>query len=171
MILRILCMKQKKNLSGRIFNISRKLYLKKMLLPAKLLESINRILFSCEIPPSADIHPNAIFGHNALGIVINEQTFVGENTVIMHQVTIGGNMGKYRLKDKQKIYAPTIGKNVMICTGAKILGPIIIGDYAQIGAGAVVHKDVPNKGVAVGIPATTIKVLSDKEAIEAYSKI
>lgn len=164
-------MKRKLNISGKIFNLSRNLYLKNIPILPNLLKMINRIVFSSEIPYTADIHPQAIFGHNGLGVVINYRASIGANTLIMQHVTIGGNMGKFRIVDNARISAPTIGNNVIIGAGAKILGPVTIGDYAQIGAGAVVNNDIPKNGVAVGIPARVIKVLSDEEAINAYSKI
>lgn len=164
-------MRKKVNISGKIFNLSRKLYLKKIPVLPKLLKVINRIIFTCEIPYTANIHPQAIFGHNGLGVVINYGATIGEDTLIMQHVTIGGNMGKYRIVDNERISAPTIGKNVIIGAGAKILGPVVIGDYAQIGAGAVVNKDIPQNGVAVGIPAETIRIMTDSESANAYSKI
>lgn len=164
-------MKRKLNVSGKIFNSSRKLYLKRIPILPQVLKYINRIIFSCDIPYTADIHPQAIFGHNGLGVVINYSSVIGENTLIMQNVTIGGNMSKHRMENGERISSPHIGKNVIIGAGAQILGPVVIGDNAQIGAGAVVVNDVPHNGVAVGLPAKTIKILSNEEAKKAYSKI
>lgn len=164
-------MKRKKNMSGKVYNLSRKLFLKRIPLLPQILKYINRVIFSCDLPYTANIHPDAIFGHNGLGVIINYNAVIGEKTLIMQNVTIGGNMSKFRIEDEVKITSPHIGKNVIIGAGASILGPVIIGDNAQIGAGAVVVDDVPKNAIAVGLPAKIIKILTDEEAKEAYGKI
>lgn len=82
-----------------------------------------------------------------MGIVIGETAEIGDDCTIYHQVTLGGTG-----KDKNKRH-PTLGKNVLVGAGAKVLGPILIGDNAKIGAGAVVLKEVPKGKTVVGIPA------------------
>ncbi len=102
--------------------------------------------FYCDIHPTANISSGVQFGHNGLGIVINEDVVIGENTVIFHNVTIGRT-------DKG---VPRIGRSVFIGAGAIIIGNIDIGDNAVIGAGAVVTKSVPENAIVAGNPATVI---------------
>lgn len=155
------------NSVGKIYILSRILYLKKIPILPKILLMINRIIFSCDIPYKSDIHSSVMFGHNGLGVVVHPKTSVGENSLIMHHVTIGGNKGKKRTYDGTEFTCPIIGKNVFIGPGAMIIGPIIIGDNAKIGAGSLVLKDVPYNGVVFGTPAKLIKVLSDIEVTSA----
>lgn len=139
-----------------IYNFSRKLYLKKVPLAPKILRAFNRIVFTCDIPYKADIDKTVSFPHNGLGVVINDSVTIGKNSKVMNGVTIGGNLDK-RIEINGEIkYAPEIGSGVFVGSGAKLLGPIKIGDGAKIGAGAVVTKDVPPNCVAVGVPAKVI---------------
>ncbi|WP_412093985.1 serine O-acetyltransferase [Exiguobacterium aestuarii] len=117
---------------------------------------INRVLFSCDIPFKADVDKSVYFSHNGLGTVLNENCKVGKNTTILQHVTIGGNMGKKRMIDDVLRSAPIIGENVICGVGAKILGPVKIGDNSKIGAGSVVLSDIPDNSIAVGIPARVI---------------
>ena len=112
---------------------------------SRLLWRINRVIFSCEIDPSADIHPSVQTPHNLLGCVIGNDVIIGEGTRILHNVTIGGRNGIKKM--------PRIGKNCIIGVGAVVLGDIDIGDGAKIGAGAVVLTDIPSDAIAVGVPA------------------
>ncbi|MFD6447850.1 serine O-acetyltransferase EpsC, partial [Promicromonospora sp. NPDC060204] len=99
-----------------------------------------------------EIHPGARLGRrlfidHGMGVVIGETTVVGDDVMLYHGVTLGGrslNRGKRH---------PTLGDRVTVGAGAKVLGPVWVGDDAQIGANAVVVKDVPAGAVAVGIPA------------------
>lgn len=84
----------KTNKVGKIYNLSRSLYLRKIPLIPKLLWIINRIIFSCDIPYTANIHSTVTFQHNGLNTVIHNKSRIGANTVVLHNVTIGGNMGK-----------------------------------------------------------------------------
>lgn len=86
-----------------------------------------------------------------MGVVIGETAEVGDNVTLYHGVTLGGTG-----KDKGKRH-PTVGNNVIIGSGAKVLGPISIGDNVKIGANAVVLNDVPDNSTAVGIPAKVVK--------------
>ena len=106
-----------------------------------------------------DIHPGAkigkrLFIDHAQGVVIGETAEIGDDVVMFHGATLGGTG-----KDKGKRH-PTIGNNVVIGCGAKVLGNIVIGDNAKIGANAVVLKDVPANSTAVGIPAKVVKLAS-----------
>lgn len=158
------------NKSMRNFILSRKLYLKKVPMFPRLLMLLNRIIFSCDIPYTADIDFTVKFGHNGLGTVIHPKAIIGKNTLVMQQAILGGNMGKNRISKEEKITYPVIGNNVLIGAGAKILGPVIVGDNVQIGAGSVVLNDIPKNGVAVGVPAKVIKILTDSEVEESIAK-
>lgn len=115
---------------------------------SRILWNINRVLFSCEIDPSADIHPDVITPHNLLGCVIGQDVIIGEGTRILHNVTIGGRKGIHAM--------PVIGKNVLIGCGAVILGDISIGDGAKVGSNAVVIDNVPPHVTVVGVPARIV---------------
>lgn len=128
-----------------IYQISRYLYLWKVPIVPRFLSRLNRFLYSCEIPYSANIHPSVTFAHKALGVVIGPEVVIGANTKILHNVTIGGRGNQ--LKD------PIIGENVLIGAGACILGNILIGNNVSVGANAVVIINVPDDHIAVGVPA------------------
>lgn len=157
------------NSVGKIHRVSRAIYLMKIPILPKALMSFNRIIFSCDIPYSAEVHPSVMFGHNGLGTVIHSKATIGENSLIMQHVTIGGNKSKKNVYKGKEITSPVIGKNVFIGPGAMILGAVIIGDNVQIGAGSLVLEDIPKNGVAVGSPAKVIKILSDEEVVSAKS--
>lgn len=138
---------------SKSYNLANKLKQRKIPLIPKTLIWFNRVLFSCDIQLNRNIHNTVTFSHNALGVVIHEKAVIGRNTQILQHVTIGGNMGKEKVIDGKTTRAPIIGENVVIGAGAQILGPVKIGDHAKIGAGAVVMIDVPDNGIAVGVPA------------------
>ena len=103
-----------------------------------------------------DIHPAAkigqgVFIDHGVGVVIGETCEIGDNVTIYQGVTLGGTG-----KDIGKRH-PTIGNNCMISSGAKVLGPINIGEYSKIGAGSVVLKDVPSHSTVVGVPGRIVK--------------
>lgn len=115
-------------------------------LPARILSQVTRAITGIEIHPGATLGRRLFIDHG-MGVVIGETAEVGEDVTIYHGTTLGGttlNKGKRH---------PTVGSNVVIGSGAKVLGNITIGDGAQIGANAVVVKDVPARNIAVGIPA------------------
>lgn len=124
---------------------------------ARLLSQRGRKKTGIEIHPGAKIGQNLFIDHG-MGIVIGQTAIVGNNVTIFHGVTLGGVGGKPNEKRH-----PTIEDNVLIGTGAKILGNITIGTGAKIGANAVVLKDVPPYATAVGIPAQIIKTKSIKK--------
>lgn len=131
------------------------LYRRKMFFLARLVSQINRFVTGIEIHPGARIG-NGLFIDHGMGVVIGETAEIGDNVTIYHGVTLGGTG-----KDKGKRH-PTVGDNVIIGAGAKVLGPIYVGSGAKIGANAVVLKDVPVNATAVGIPA---KMIEDKPSI------
>lgn len=115
---------------------------------AGLIRFYMRIVCNCDIPFEADIDDSVHFNHNGFGIVINPLCKVGEGTDIQHSVTLGELRGGD---------VPTIGRNVYIGARAVLLGKIIVGDNAKIGAGSVVLSDVPPNATAVGNPAKIIR--------------
>lgn len=127
------------------------LYNKKQYFLARLISQFSRFLTGIEIHPGAKIGKGLFIDHGS-GVVIGETSEIGDNVTIYHGVTLGGTG-----KDKGKRH-PTIGNNVIIGTGAKVLGPVNVGDGAKIGANAVVVKDIPKGATAVGVPAKIIKV-------------
>ncbi|MDB2066574.1 serine O-acetyltransferase [Clostridium perfringens] len=128
------------------YRIAHGLYKIKLFFLARLISQLGRFFTGIEIHPGAKIGKGLFIDHG-MGVVIGETAEIGDNVTIYHGVTLGGTG-----KDKGKRH-PTIGNNVIIGCGAKILGPISIGDGAKIGANSVVLKNVPKGKTAVGIPA------------------
>lgn len=116
---------------------------------ARLISQLARFLTGIEIHPGAKIGKRLFIDHG-MGIVIGETTTIGDNCTIYHGVTLGGTG-----KDKYKRH-PDLGNNVIVGCGAKVLGPIKIGDNAKIGANAVVLKEVPDNSTVVGIPGKVV---------------
>ena len=113
---------------------------------ARVISHLGRWLTGIEIHPGATIGRRVFIDHG-MGIVIGETAEIGDDTTLYHGVTLGGtswNKGKRH---------PTLGRNVVVGAGAKILGPITVGDDAKVGSNAVVVRDVPPGATAVGIPA------------------
>ncbi len=115
----------------------------------RLISHLSRFLTGIEIHPGARIGKGFFIDHG-MGVVIGETTEIGDNVTLYQGVTLGGT-GKERGKRH-----PTIGNDVVISAGAKILGAITIGDGSKIGAGAVVLRDVPPYSTAVGVPARVV---------------
>jgi len=116
---------------------------------ARFVSHLGRWLTGIEIHPGAQIGRRVFIDHG-MGVVIGETAEIGDDSTLYHGVTLGGtswNKGKRH---------PTLGKGVVVGAGAKILGPIFIGDGAKVGSNAVVVKDVPAGATAVGIPARNI---------------
>jgi len=116
---------------------------------ARLLSQFTRFLTGIEIHPGAKIGKKLFIDHG-MGIVIGETTTIGDNCTIYHGVTLGGTG-----KDKYKRH-PDIGDNVIIGCGAKVLGPIKIGNNVKIGANSVILKEVPDNSTVVGVPGKII---------------
>jgi serine O-acetyltransferase len=117
---------------------------------ARFLSHIGRFLTGIEIHPGATIGRRVFIDHG-MGVVVGETAEIGDDSTLYHGVTLGGtswNKGKRH---------PTLGRNVVIGAGAKVLGPITIADGARVGSNAVVVKDVPPGATAVGIPARIIQ--------------
>jgi serine O-acetyltransferase len=114
---------------------------------ARVSSQFSRSLTGVEIHPGATLG-RRIFIDHGMGVVIGETAVVGNDVTLFHGVTLGGRSMTHGKRH------PTIGNGVVIGAGAKVLGPIWVGDDAQIGANAVVVKDVPGGAVAVGVPAS-----------------
>jgi len=112
---------------------------------ARMASQLGRFLTGIEIHPGAKIGPGFFIDHG-MGVVIGETAEIGKNVTMYHGVTLGGTSWK---KEKRH---PTIGNNVVIGAGAKILGPFKIGDNSKVGAGSVVVNEVPSNSVVVGVP-------------------
>ena len=125
-------------------------YKHKMFFIARLTSQLSRHFTGIEIHPGAKIGKGLFIDHG-MGVVIGETAEIGDNVTIYHGVTLGGTG-----KEKGKRH-PTVGNNVLIGCGAKVLGNIRIGANSNIGANSVVLKDIPGGATAVGIPAKVIE--------------
>ncbi len=132
-----------------IYKISNKMYKLHFHILPKLFETFIRVVYGATLPYKAMIGDGTIFPHGALGVVVHENTQIGNNCKILPNVVIGG-----RGESKG---VPTIGNNVLIGAGAAILGDVVIGDNSFVGANAVVLKSIPANSVAVGVPAKVVK--------------
>ena len=122
---------------------------------ARLNSQISRFWTGIEIHPGAQIGRRLVIDHG-MGIVIGETAEVGDDCLIYHGVTLGGTG-----KDQGKRH-PTIGNNVMISCGARVLGPFKVGDNSRIASNAVVLKEVPENATAVGVPARVVRIGGEK---------
>lgn len=139
---------------------SHPLYRIKLSFLARLISQISRFITGIEIHPGAKIGKGFFIDHGS-AIVIGETAEIGDNCIIFHNVTIGGT-GNH--KDKRH---PTIGNNVLIGTGATLLGPICVGDNVKIGAETVViMHDIPSNCTVVGAPGRIVKLNSEKVDIK-----
>ena len=132
------------------YRLSHKLYEKESFLAARAISQVARFITGIEIHPGATIGKGLMIDHG-MGVVIGETTVIGDNCTIYQGVTLGGTG-----KDVGKRH-PTLGNNVMVGAGAKVLGPFTIGDNTKIAANAVVLVEMPNNCTAVGIPAKVVK--------------
>lgn len=140
------------------YRIAHFFYKHKRFFIARLLSQLARFFTGIEIHPGATIGRGLFIDHG-MGVVIGETAEIGDNVTLYHGVTLGGTG-----KDKGKRH-PTVGNNVLIGSGAKVLGPINIGDNAKIGANAVVLHDVPEGVTAVGLRAKNIVKIPKVSAI------
>ncbi len=131
------------------------LYRHRLRFLARAVSQWSRFWTGIEIHPGAQIGRRLVIDHGT-GIVIGETTEIGDDALIYQGVTLGGTG-----KDEGKRH-PTLGNNVMVGAGAKVLGPIVIHDNARIAAGAVVLQEVPEGATAVGVPAQIVRVNGEK---------
>ena len=124
---------------------------------ARIISQFSRFLTGIEIHPGANIGKNLFIDHG-MGVVIGETSDIGDNVTIYHMATLGGIAPSINSNDQRNIKRhPTIEDEVVIGSGAQVLGPVTVGRCAKIGANAVITKDVPEKAVMVGIPAKAVK--------------
>jgi serine O-acetyltransferase len=129
---------------------------------ARIISQFSRFLTGIEIHPKAKIGKNLFIDHG-MGVVIGETSEVGDNVTIYHMVTLGGIAPSINSDNQRNVKRhPTIENEVVIGSGAQVLGPVTVGCCAKIGANAVITKDVPEKAVMVGIPAKNVG-LADSE--------
>jgi len=123
---------------------------------ARMISQFSRFLTGVEIHPKAKIGKNLFIDHG-MGVVIGETSEIGDNVTIYHGVTLGGISPSINSDDQRNIKRhPTLMDSVVVGSGAQVLGPVVVGKNAKIGANAVVTKDVPENAVMVGIPAKNI---------------
>ena len=123
---------------------------------AKMISQLSRFLTGIEIHPNAKIGKNLFIDHG-MGVVIGETSEIGNNVTIYHMATLGGISPSINSNDQRNTKRhPTLMDNVVVGSGAQILGPVTVGKNAKIGANAVVTKDVADNAVMVGIPAKNV---------------
>lgn len=127
----------------------------KMYFTARFISQLSRFLTGVEIHPGAKMGRGILIDHGS-GVVIGETAEVGDNCTIYQGVTLGGTG-----KEKGKRH-PTIGSNVMIGAGARVLGPLTVADNCKIAANAVLLHDLAESSTAVGVPARTVRVAGEK---------
>ena len=138
--------------------ISRFFHIAGFELLARIISQVTRFFTGVEIHPGAKIGKNLFIDHG-MGVVIGETSEIGDNVTIYHAVTLGGSsLSIDSERQRHEKRHPTIGDDVVIGSGAQIIGPIKVGKYARIAANAVVVKDVPDNATMVGIPAKAIKL-------------
>ena len=142
--------------------ISNFFHLAKFHLVARIISQLSRFLTGIEIHPGAKIGKNLFIDHG-MGVVIGETSEIGNNVTIYHMATLGGIAPSINSNDQRQVKRhPTLSDCVVIGSGAQILGPVIIGANAKVGANAVVTKDVPENAVMVGIPAKNVGTATEK---------
>ena len=129
---------------------------------ARIISQFSRFLTGIEIHPKAKIGKNLFIDHG-MGVVIGETSDIGDNVTIYHMATLGGISPSINSDNQRETKRhPTLQDNVVIGSGAQVLGPITIGKNAKLGANAVVTKDVPENGVMVGIPAKNVGTATEE---------
>ena len=132
------------------YRVAHKLYVTNHFLSARAISQLARWITGIEIHPGATIGRGLFIDHG-MGVVIGETTVIGDDCTIYQGVTLGGTG-----KDTGKRH-PTLGNNIMVGAGAKVLGPLTVGDYSKIAAGAVVLSSIPEHSTAVGVPAKVVR--------------
>lgn len=137
----------------RVANFFYRAHLK---LLARIISQVAKFFTGIEIHPAAKIASGVFIDHGS-GVVIGETAVIEKNVVIYQGVTLGGTG-----KDNGKRRHPTIKEGAVISCGAKVLGGITVGEYAKVGAGSVVLKDVPPRATVVGVPARIVRINGEK---------
>lgn len=147
------------------YRFAHRLYKWNIPLVPRVISYLTRIITGIEIHPGAEIGRRFFIDHGE-GVVIGETTIIGDDVLIYQQVTLGGTG-----KESGKRH-PTLGNNVIVGAGAKVLGNITIGDNVRIGAGSVVVEDVPEHSTVVGIPGRVVhRAVIDKQGILMHNRI
>lgn len=144
------------------YRFARWFWIHKMYLIGRLISHVGRFLTGIEIHPGARIGKRFFIDHG-MGVVIGETSEIGDNVTLYHGVTLGGTTWK---KIKRH---PTIGNNVVVGVGAKILGPVKIGDNTKIGANSVVVNEIPPNSIVVGIPGKVVFRVEGEKRIQMDS--
>ena len=145
--------------------LASKLWEIKLYLIARIVSQFSRFLTGIEIHPAAKIGKNLFIDHG-MGVVIGETSVIGNDVTIYHGVTLGGispSENSYSQRNTKR--HPTIKNNVIIGSGAQILGPIVVENNAKIGANTVILKDVPKNGTMVGNPARNLNKENKKDKV------
>ncbi len=142
------------------YRVAHWLWTKRVPFVPRALSQFARFLTGIEIHPGAAIGSGLFIDHG-MGVVIGETTEIGNNVTLFQGVTLGGT-GKQRGKRH-----PTLGSHVVVGAGAKVLGPITIGDFVKIGANSVVLQDVPDHSTVVGIPGRIVRIKDERVPDEA----
>ena len=141
-----------------LHKISHFFYLAGFELLARIISQVTRFFTGVEIHPGAKIGKNLFIDHG-MGVVIGETSEIGDNVTIYHAVTLGGSSPSIDSeRQRHEKRHQTIGDDVVIGSGAQIIGPVVIGKNARIAANAVVVKDVPEHATMVGVPAKAVKL-------------
>ncbi len=147
----------------RFFRISHWFWARKMFFTGRFISQMGRFFTGIEIHPGTTIGRRFFIDHG-MGVVIGETAEIGDNVTLYHGVTLGGTTWK-----KVKRH-PTIGNNVVVGTGAKILGPVKIGDNTRIGANSVVVSEIPSNSIVVGIPGKVVFRVEGEKRIQMDSE-
>ena len=149
-------------------HLAHKIWNYNFFLIARIISQFSRFMTGIEIHPGAKIGKNLFIDHG-MGVVIGETSEIGNNVTIYHMATLGGISPSINSNEQRDIKRhPTLKDNVVIGSGAQVLGPVIIGENAKIGANAVVTKDVPANAVMVGIPARNVGTVSSDNNFKPY---
>ena len=146
------------------YRLAHWLHCRRLCFLARLVSQWARVWTGVEIHPGASIGRRLVIDHGA-GIVIGETTVIGDDVLLYQGVTLGGTG-----KDTGKRH-PTLGNNVLVGAGAKVLGPFTVGDNARVAAGAVVLDAVPPDATAVGVPARVVRIGGEKVANAASRQL
>ena len=155
------------------YRMSSWLWKRRLFLLGRLLSHFGKIFTGVEIHPGAEIGPRFVIDHGT-GVVIGETAVIGADVTLYHDVTLGGvapsvdSQAQVGLKRH-----PTLGDHVIVGSGAQILGPVMVGEHARVGANSVVTKDVPSSVTAVGVPARVIMPREKEQArkFQAYATL
>ena len=129
---------------------------------SRIISQFSRFLTGIEIHPGAKIGKNLFIDHG-MGVVIGETSEIGDNVTMYHMVTLGGISPSINSNEQRNIKRhPTLMDNVVVGSGAQILGPVVVGKNSKIGANAVVTKNVEENAVMIGIPAKNVGIATEE---------